>query len=77
MGQPPIVPGLPPEEPQYQPPMYPPQPVPVYQVQQRSDVVGKSVIGTITVVVTLVLILCILPMFLCVACGTLGNLTSG
>lgn len=75
MSQPPIVPG---DEPQYYqpPPIYPPppqQPIPVYQVQQPSDVVSKSVTGTIAVVGTLILIFCVAPVFFCVACGAIGG----
>lgn len=69
---PPIVPGRP-DEPS--PQQWPAQPPPVqYVPAPQSDVVGRSVVGTITVVVTLVLIFCILPMFLCVGCGTIGQI---
>jgi len=78
---PPIVPGepQPPEWQQPQQPQYPPQPqpVPVYQVGgSRSDIVGKTAISTVVVVATLLLVFCVAPLFLCVACGTLGNIGS-
>lgn len=74
--QPPIAPG--PDEPypphlMYQPPQ-PYQPPPPPAPTQPSDVVGKTALGTVVVVVTLFLLLCVAPMVFCVGCGAIGNL---
>jgi len=63
----PSIPG--PDEPQW----YPPQPI--YQPpppKPSSDVVGRTAIGTVTVIGVLFLIFCVLPLALCAGCGALG-----
>lgn len=52
-------------------------PQPVYQVgASRADLVGKTAISTVVVIVTLVMIFCVLPAGLCLFIGGLGSLMS-
>jgi hypothetical protein len=86
MSQPPIVPG--PDEPTWQQQPYspPPQPGPPYPPPQviyhqqlpppkGGDVVGKTALGTITVIAILIAMFCILPLVLCFGFGMIGMLT--
>lgn len=66
----------PPTAPEPQPVYYVPAPPNVPQPSTIASVVNKSAIGTITVIVTLFAVFCLLPMALCVGCGALGAMTS-
>jgi len=73
----PIVPGPTPEEPTewQQPQQHQPQPIYYARPSDPVEVVKKSAIGTVTVIVTLVALCCVLPMVLCVVLSVLGSTT--
>lgn len=71
----------PPQQPQYPPPgYYPPPAVPPVPAPPGTDaattVVGKAAIGTVTVLLVLFGVFCVLPALVCGVLALLGQLSS-